>query len=63
MRVRVSSRLRKELADRGSRVSAAWSNEEMRVALRETATRDARKKDEKARAQKSARERREKDID
>ena len=63
MRARVSSRLRKELADRGSRVSAAWSNEEMRVALHETAKRDARKKDEKARALFCARERREKDID
>jgi hypothetical protein len=29
MRTSVSSRLRKELADRGQRVSEAWSNEQM----------------------------------
>ena len=63
MRARVGSRLRKELENRGARVSDAWSNEEMRVELGELATMQTRKRDGKARAQKSARARLEKDPD
>jgi hypothetical protein len=61
MRARVGSRLRKELENRGARVSEAWSHAEMRVELGELATAQTRKRDGKARAQKSARARLEKD--
>jgi hypothetical protein len=61
MRARVGSRLRKELENRGARVSEAWSHAEMRVELGELATVQTRKRDGKARAQKSARARLEKD--
>ena len=61
MRARVGSRLRKELENRGARVSEAWSHAEMRVELGELATVQTRKRDGKERAQKSARARLEKD--
>ena len=61
MRARVGSRLRKELANRGARVSDAWSHAEMRAELGELATVQTRKRDGKERAQKSARARLEKD--
>jgi hypothetical protein len=61
MRARVGSRLRKELENRGARVSEAWSHAEMRVELGELTTVQTRKRDGKARAQKSARARLEKD--
>ena len=61
MRARVGSRLRKELENRGARVSEAWSHAEMRVELGELATVQMRKRDGKERAQKSARARLEKD--
>ncbi len=57
MRARVASRLRKELADRGSRVSAAWSNAEMHRALSAAVARDERKKRAKARASDETRDR------
>ncbi len=57
MRARVASRLRKELADRGSRVSAAWSNAEMHRALSAAVARDERKKRAKARANDETRDR------
>ena len=61
MRARVGSRLRKELENRGARVSEAWSHAEMRVELGELTTVQTRKRDGKERAQKSARARLEKD--
>ena len=61
MRARVGSRLRKELENRGARVSEAWSHAEMRVELGELATVQTRKREGKERAQKSARARLEKD--
>jgi hypothetical protein len=57
MRASVSSRLRKELADRGTRVSDAWSNEEMTRALTLALVRTSRKLEEKARARENARAR------
>jgi hypothetical protein len=57
MRVSVSSRLRKELADRGTRVSDAWSNEEMARALTLAVVRTSRKLEEKERARHNVRAR------
>ena len=61
MRARVGSRLRKELENRGVRVSEAWSNAEMRVELRELETAQMRKRNWKERVRNSARERSAKD--
>ena len=49
MRTSVGSRLRKELADRGQRVSEAWSKEQMTRALTLAVVCNARKEDEKTR--------------
>ena len=57
---RVEQRMRKELADRGQRVSAAWSKIEMTRELARLATRAERRDGSLARATESRRKRAEK---